>query len=337
MSNIIDNILSSRIYLTEDSQEEKKSNSTEQEISVEDLKALIDSKRDTFKNLDQSKLKKLYSFIGNIGKGYTSSLIKELEDKKLNKDQIRIVTYIASRENQEASFITAIQDTNNTFKNTVGDEGTNLVKTIADRTKIPSEVVEDLFNITAGKGQRTVGKGEILLKTLLHDTSDPPKLDLQTDEGVVELKVSRAVVSPLPSLSKSLMIDRLNKVFGKEENMNTPWLSLLEVKLREAENPEGALGEFIKISYEGHVEVSTETERLIGKEGFIESLKLDIAYQLASSYITDESIKRIMFISQSGKNYITLEGSKITRNTIDKNFLIEGLSDRNPRMSYKFE
>lgn len=337
MDNITNRLLENKTLLIENEQESKNTVDQESGISVEDLKALLDSKKDTLKSLEPSKLKKLYSFIDNIGKGYTGTLRKKLQEKKLNKDQIQIVTYIASMADQEASFIRAIEDTSNTFRNTVGEKGDNLIGVISNKTQIPVNVVEELFNITAGKGQRTVGKGEILLKTLLHDTSDPVKLDLKTKDEVLELKVAGAVISPLTSNSKSAMIYKLNQVFGGETEKDQPWLALLESKLREVEDPEEKLKNFVDITYEGYVEIGSETTRLIGKESIIDSLKLEITYQLVESYLKKEGIEKIMFISNTGKNYTILPVGSIDKETVSRNFIIQSLSDRNPRISYKFE
>ena len=301
--------------------------------TIDDIKNLLDANKE---QINPDQIKKLFKFVTNVGKGYTTVLRDLLKKKNLGEDQIKLVLYIAGRSSTEKSMINALKDNTNTFHSVVGNAGDNLIQQLSNSSNIPKDVVRELFILTAGKGQRTVGKGEIVLKSVLFDTYDPPKLDLGTKDGIIELKTTKAILSPLPSSSKSSVVAILKRVFDKIEIGSGPWLTELRNAVEQVDNPETYLKEFINELYRGYVTLDRSTIESIGKDNFIKELKLDITSKLAEKYLNKEGIDKIMFIENTGNKYITLSTKNINKETFRKNFTIGGFSDINPRVSYKF-
>ena len=320
-------------FRLEEEEESSINRDSNDKYTIDSIKNLLDANKD---KLNPDQVKKLFKFINNVGKGYTTVLENILRKKNLGEDQIKLVVFVASRNNVEEKMINALKNSNNTFNSTVGNSGDNLIQKLSNSSNIPKDVVRQLFDLTAGKGQRTVGKGEIVLKSTLYDTYDPPKLDLGTEDGIIELKTTKAILSPLPSLSKNSVITLLKKVFDKIEIASGPWLIELRNALEQVDNPETYLKVFINQLYQDYVTLDRSTIASIGKNNFIEELKLDITSKLAEKYLNKEDINKIMFIENTGNSYITLSTKNINKETFRKNFIIAGFSDLNPRVSYKF-
>jgi hypothetical protein len=87
--------------------------------TVEDLITLLSAKTG---ELSSEQIEKLFNIISKTGKGYTTTLMDKLLDKKLGEEQALIVAGYADRNNFEDKMVASIDNKANTFA-ALGESG----------------------------------------------------------------------------------------------------------------------------------------------------------------------------------------------------------------------
>ena len=179
----------------------------EDDISFEDLQRVLAARKG---ELEQDQINKLYKLISKTGKGYTSTLMSILKAKGLGQQQALTVVGYADKDHFEDTLLTSVQNPKNTF-NQLPTEG-NLITALASASSIDSSHISNLVNLTVGAGQKSVGKGELALISILHDTTSPAKGDVATADALIELKFVDAILANPKHISRGLTAEQLRKV-----------------------------------------------------------------------------------------------------------------------------
>lgn len=153
--------------------------------TVEDLITLLSAKTG---ELSPEQVEKLFKIINKTGKGYTTTLMDKLLDKKLGEEQALIVAGYADRNHFEDKMVASIDNKANTFA-ALGESG-NLASALSKLSGVDTNYVSKLIGFTTGAGQKGVGRGEIALVSFLSDTESAKTGDVKVADGVVELKAS---------------------------------------------------------------------------------------------------------------------------------------------------
>ena len=153
--------------------------------TVEDLITLLSAKTG---ELSPEQVEKLFKIINKTGKGYTTTLMDRLLDKKLGEEQALIVAGYADRNHFEDKMVASIDNKANTFA-ALGESG-NLASALSKLSGVDTNYVSKLIGFTTGAGQKGVGRGEIALVSFLSDTESAKTGDVKVADGVVELKAS---------------------------------------------------------------------------------------------------------------------------------------------------
>ena len=80
--------------------------------TVKDLVTLLSAKKE---ELSPEQIEKLFNIISKTGKGYTTTLMDKLLDKKLGEEQALIVAGYADRNHFEDKMVASIDNKANTF------------------------------------------------------------------------------------------------------------------------------------------------------------------------------------------------------------------------------
>lgn len=322
--------------------------------TVEDLITLLSAKTG---ELSPEQIEKLFNIISKTGKGYTTTLMDKLLDKKLGEEQALIVAGYADRNHFEDKMVASIDNKANTFA-ALGESG-NLASTLSQLSGVDSKYVSKLIGFTTGAGQKGVGRGEIALVSFLSDTKSAKTGDVEVKGGVVELKASSltnankltgSILAPktiggrggsAASIANELLkfftdqdakriipskkegsgwIGRLFSyyLYGKENSTETGFQNKFKVTLQK----------FFNHVY-GTGTITVEDTDL---ESF-ENLQLRVAKDLAKAYM-EEINHPIMFIS-SNSDYIIVRTTEDLEKIIGTDVKILGtVSDYTPRLGF---
>lgn len=313
--------------------EEEKDEPQEQDISFEDLQQLLAARKG---ELNQQQINKLFKSISKTGKGYTSSIISILEKKGLGKQQALVVAGYADKNNFEDKLLRSIENPENKFSK-LSVRG-NLISQLFQITKIGENYIKDLIDFTVGAGQKSVGKGELALISLLYDTLSPKKGDVQTTSGdLIELKFGGAILVDPKHISRGInadsIIQQIIKILDiKEENQglitsgnNVSWVIRLLRYTKDSEE----IQKVLEVFYKGNVKLP------VNKNSTPETVQYEIARQLAKDYI-NHTPQELMMIGDS-YNYIilrTLEEAVANIGPDKPIRLKSNLSDLSPRLVF---
>jgi hypothetical protein len=322
--------------------------------TVKDLITLLSAKTE---ELSPEQVDKLFNIINKTGKGYTTTLMDKLLDKKLGEEQALIVAGYADRNHFEDKMVASIDNKSNTFA-ALGESG-NLANTLSELSGIDSNYVSKLIGFTTGAGQKGVGRGEIALVSFLSDTKSAKTGDVEVADGVVELKASSltdknkltgSILAPKTiggrGGSAASIANELLKFFTDEDakriipskKEGSGWIGrLYSYYLYGKENSTEAgfenkfkttLQKFFNHTYGTGTITAADTDL----ESF-EKLQLRVAKDLAKAYM-EEINHPIMFIS-SNSNYIIVRTTEDLENIIGTNVKILGtVSDYTPRLGF---
>lgn len=322
--------------------------------TVKDLVTLLSAKTE---ELTPEQVEKLFKIISKTGKGYTTTLMDKLLDKKLGEEQALIVAGYADRNHFEDKMVASIDNKANTFA-ALGESG-NLASALSQLSGVDTNYVSKLIGFTTGAGQKGVGRGEIALVSFLSDTESAKTGDVKVADGVVELKASSltdknkltgSILAPktiggrggsAASIANELLrfftdedakriiptkkegsgwIGRLYSyyLYGKENSTETGFESKFKATLQK----------FFNHTY-GTGTITVEDTDL---ESF-EKLQLRVAKDLAKAYI-EEINHPIMFIS-SNSDYKILRTTDDLEREIGTSIKILGtVSDYTPRLGF---
>jgi hypothetical protein len=312
-------------------EEKPKQQSEENNVSFEDLQSLLTARKG---ELDQNQINKLFKLISKTGKGYTSTLLSILKQKGLGAQQALAVAGYADKDNFEDTLLSSVQNAKNTF-NKLPTEG-NLVTVLSAASNIEAKHINNLVNLTVGAGQKSVGKGELALISVLYDTTSPTKGDVATPDALIELKFVDAILANPKHISRGLTAEQLRKVMvdtlqvpEQDQQIITggkaaEWLPRLLRYTQDLSKIQKVLDRL----YKGNVKLPNDIE--VSNE----SVTYEIARQLAKDYM-DHIDQKLMAIGTSYdyKTYNTSDqlvadiGSQ-GRLTITK------FSDLTPRLTY---
>ena len=322
--------------------------------TVKDLITLLSAKTE---ELSPEQVDKLFNIINKTGKGYTTTLMDKLLDKKLGEEQALIVAGYADRNHFEDKMVASIDNKSNTFA-ALGESG-NLANALSELSGIDSNYVSKLIGFTTGAGQKGVGRGEIALVSFLSDTKSAKTGDVEVADGVVELKASSltdknkltgSILAPKTiggrGGSAASIANELLKFFTDEDakriipskKEGSGWIGrLYSYYLYGKENSTEAgfenkfkttLQKFFNHTYGTGTITAADTDL----ESF-EKLQLRVAKDLAKAYM-EEINHPIMFIS-SNSNYIIVRTTEDLENIIGTNVKILGtVSDYTPRLGF---
>ena len=303
----------------------------EENISFEDLQTVLAARKN---ELEQDQINKLYKLISKAGKGYTSTLLSILRQKGLGEQQALAVAGYADKDHFEDTLLSSVQNPKNTF-NQLPTEG-NLVNALSAASKIESNHINNLVNLTVGAGQKSVGKGELALISILYDTTSPAKGDVATPNALLELKFIEAILANPKHISRGLTANQLQKVMidtlqVPEQDQQTitggkagKWLPRLLRYTQDISKVQKVLDRLYKsnVKLPNNLQVSEE------------SVAYEIARQLAKDYM-DHIDQKLMAIG-STYNYKIYNTSEELAADISSqgNLKIVAFSDLTPRITY---
>jgi hypothetical protein len=335
--------------------EEEAPKEGENNKTLDDILNLIRVKKGEFK---QEQLNKLYDIIEKTGKGYTTSLLQKLQQKKLGDEQSRIVAGYADQNHFEDKLVASIDNKQNTFA-ALGRDG-NLSTKLTELSGIDSKYVNRLIGFVTGKGNVSVGRGELALVALLADTVSADKGDVGIEYGAktVEIKASTkrakgglsgAILAPKSVTDRGSKVEvikqRVSKHFSEEdaksyiEAGSTPWTQAIYnyyiFKMENSEDKAKTKQQFLK-------ELKSALQDIYGNTVTLEDSDLDslallqirIAKGLAKAYMKEIGGQPIMFISDN-LDYTIAESEKYLESIIGTKVKIVGFSDYTPRLSFE--
>jgi len=303
----------------------------EKEISFEDLQGLLTARKG---ELEQDQINKLYKLISKTGKGYTLSLLTILKQKGLGEQQALAVAGYADKDHFEDKLLSSIQNPENTF-NKIPTKG-NLVSALSAASSIDSKHINNLVNLTVGAGQKSVGKGELALISVLHDTTSPAKGDVATPDALIELKFIEAILANPKHISRGLTAEQLQKVMvdtlqvpEQDQELITggkagKWLPRLLRYTQDVSQIQKVLDRL----YKGNVKLPNNLE--VSEE----SVAYEIARQLAKDYM-DHIDQKLMAIGSSYNYRIYNTSEELAADiSSEGNLKIAAFSDLTPRITY---
>lgn len=335
----------------EASEEEVKEN----DVKFEELEALLAARKG---ELTQTQINKLAKVLTKTGKGYTSAILQKLEQKKLGDEQARIVAGYADQNHFEDALLASMNNPQNTFA-ALGREG-NLLSKLTELSGIDSKYVGRLIGFVTGKGNVSVGRGELALVSILSDTVSAEKGDVGIENGskTVEIKASTrkangdlsgAILAPKSVTERGSKVDvikqRVAKHFADKdaksflEANRTPWTQAIynyyTYKMKNGEDTAKTKQQFLK-------ELKSALQDIYGNTVTLEDSDLDsvallqirIAKGLAKAYMKEIGGQPIMFIS-SNLDYTIAESEKYLESIIGTKVKVVQFSDYTPRLSFE--
>ena len=337
------------IVMEEEAPKEGEDNKT-----LDDILDLIRVKKGEFK---QEQLNKLYDIIEKTGKGYTTSLLQKLQQKKLGDEQSRIIAGYADQNHFEDKLVASIDNKQNTFA-ALGRDG-NLSTKLTELSGIDSKYVNELIGFVTGKGNVSVGRGELALISLLADTVSADKGDVGIEYGTktVEIKASTkkttgalsgAILAPKSVTERGSKVEvikqRVSKHFPDEdaksyiEAKSTQWTQGIYnyyiFKMENSEDKAKTKQQFIKELKNALHDIYGSTVTLADSD--IDSLALlqtTIAKGLAKAYMKEIDGHPIMFISDN-LDYTIAESEEYLESTIGTKVKVVAFSDLVPRLAF---
>lgn len=306
----------------------------ENDVSFEDLLTLIGARKD---ELTQDQINKLYKIVSKTGKGYTKSLLTILEqDKKLKRQQAIPVVGLADKHHFEDKIIDSINNPANTFAS-LGSEG-NLTTKLQDITGIDPTYLNTIIELTVGGGQKGVGKGEIAIVSLLHDTTSAAKGDVDTKQGPVEFKGTDAILATSNFTTRGVSINQifadiikiLNIPDDQQTNLTgTPgkkegnWIDKLVRFTQDKSQIQKVLDKF----YQGLI-------KLGGTDiSSADAIKNVVAKGLAKNYI--KTIGEPIFFISENNDYKIYRTEQDIESGIGVDLFVSKFSDLVPRLVFK--
>lgn len=297
--------------------------------TIQDVVDLLAAKQE---ELSPEQIEKLFNVVNKTGKGYTTTLMDKLQQKQLGDEQALLVVGYADKNHFEDKMAASIDNKANTF-NALGTSG-NLLTKLTELSGIESKYVSKLIGFTTGAGQKSVGKGEIALVSLLHDTKSAKKGDVEVVGGPhVELKGVNAILANSKHISRGMSRDKIREAIIKILNIDEEgqsrlpsaggeWIDRLLVYTQDLNDIQKVIGKF----YQGHVKLPSD-QKIAAPD-----LKQEIAKQLAVDYM--ESIDQTMMFIDSKANYILITTPEDLANKIGSELKVTALSDLIPRITY---
>lgn len=297
--------------------------------TVQDIVDLLAAKQE---ELSPEQIEKLFTIVNKTGKGYTSTLMQKLQQKQLSDEQALLVVSYADKNHFEDKVAASIDNKANTFS-ALGTSG-NLLTKLTALSGIESEYVSKLIGFTTGAGQKSVGKGEIALVTLLHDTKSAKKGDVEVVGGPhVEVKGVKAILANSKHISRGVSKGKIREAIieilniDKEGQSRLPstggeWIDRLLIYTQDLSDIQKVVSKL----YQGHVKLPSD------QKVTVPDLKQEIAKQLAVEYM--QSIDQAMMFIDSETNYILITTPEELANKIGNELKVTALSDLTPRISY---
>jgi hypothetical protein len=315
-------------------EEKPQQQSQENNTSFEDLQGLIAARKG---ELTQDQINKLFNTISKTGKGYTTNLLDILiNQKKLGKEQAWIIAGYADKHHFEDKVVGSIEDTSNKFT-ALGTSG-NLVTKLADLTSISSTHITTLVDLKTGSGQKGVGRGELAVVSLLHDTKSAEKGDVRTEKGVIEFKAIDAILASSSKTSRGIKVDQILDIIVK--TLNIPQQQVATFKT--GTNVKGEKWWTDKlINYtQDPKQIQQVLDKLYGNTvklvdtdaATASALRIRIAKELAKDYIKAQP-HPIFFLS-TNNNYNIFYTEQEVEDAIGVNLVITKFSDLVPRITY---
>lgn len=315
-------------------EEKPQQQSEENNTSFEDLQGLIAARKG---ELTQDQINKLFSTISKTGKGYTTNLLDILiNQKKLGKEQAWIIAGYADKYHFEDKVIASIDDNSNKFA-ALGTSG-NLVSKLVELTSINSTHVTALVDLKTGSGQKGVGRGELAVVSLLHDTKSAEKGDVRTETGVVEFKAIDAILASSSKVSRGIkveaILDRVAKVLDIPQEQVGAFKAGTGLKgekwwtdklINYTQDPK-QIQQVLDKLYNSTVKIIDTDTATAG------ALRIRIAKELAKDYIKTQP-HPIFFLS-TNNNYNIFYTEQEVEDAIGVNLVITAFSDLVPRITY---
>ena len=315
-------------------EEKPQQQSQENNASFEDLQGLIAARKG---ELTQDQINKLFNTISKTGKGYTTSLLDILiNKKKLGKEQAWIIAGYADKYHFEDKVIASINDSSNKFT-ALGTNG-NLVTKLVELTSIDSRHITALVNLITGSGQKGVGRGELAVISLLHDTESAKKGDVQTETDVIEFKAIKAILANSSKVTRGISVDQILDKIAKILSIPQQQLAAFKTgtnakgekwwtdKLINYTQDPKQIQQVLDKLYNNTIKiVDTDTTTA-------SALRIKIAKELAKDYIKDQP-HPIFFLS-TDNNYNIFYTEQEVEDAIGVNLEIKSFSDLIPRISY---
>jgi hypothetical protein len=336
-------------------EEETAKEEQEDATTLDDVLNLIRVKKGEF---TQEQLNKLYNIIEKTGKGYTSSLLQKLQQKKLGDEQSRIIAGYADQNHFEDKLLASLSNPQNTFA-ALGRDG-NLSTKLTEISGIDSKNVNGLIGFTTGKGNVSVGRGELALVAILSDTVSAKKGDVGIENGAktVEIKASTkkasgaltgAILAPKSIADRGSKVatikQRVSQHFPDQdakpfiEASSTPWTQAIynyyNFKMENSEDKSKTKNQFKK-------ELQSTLNDIYGSLVTLEdsdldsvtSLQVRIAKGLAKAYMKEIGGQPIMFISNN-LDYTIAESEQYLENIVGTKVKVVAFSDYAPRLSFE--
>jgi hypothetical protein len=232
--------------------------------------------------------------------------------------------------------VASIEDKNNKF-NSLGNSG-NLVAKLVELTSIDSTHVTALVDLKTGSGQKGVGRGELAVVSLLHDTKSAEKGDVRTETGVVEFKAIDAILASSSKVSRGIkveaILDRIAKVLDIPQEQLAAFKAGTGAKgekwwtdklINYTQDPK-QIQQVLNKLYSNAVEI-TDTDTTSAN-----ALRIRIAKELAKDYIKAQP-HPIFFLS-TNNNYNIFYTEQEVEDAIGVNLIITAFSDLVPRITY---
>lgn len=324
------------------------------DVKFEELQALLAARKG---ELNQDQINKLAKVLNKTGKGYTRSILEKLQQKKLGDEQARIIAGYADQNYFEDALLASMTNPQNTFA-ALGRDG-NLLAKLTELSGIDSKYVRGLIGFVTGKGNVSVGRGELALVSILSDTVSANKGDVGIENGskTVEIKASTrkangdlsgAILAPKSVTERGSKVDvikqRVSKHFADEdaksfiEAERTPWTQAIfnyyTYKMKNSEDTTKTKQQFIQELKSALKDIYGDTVTL--EESDLDSaalLQVRIAKGLAKAYMKEIGGQPIMFIS-SNLDYTIAESEKYLESIIGTKVKVVQFSDYTPRLSF---
>jgi len=315
-------------------EEKPQEQSQENNVSFEDLQGVITARKG---ELTQDQINKLFNTVSKTGKGYTASLLDILiNQKKLGKEQAWIIAGYADKYHFEDKVIASINNSSNKFT-ALGTNG-NLVTKLVELTSIDTRHITTLVDLTTGSGQKGVGRGELAVVSLLHDTKSAKKGDVQTETEVIEFKAIKAILANSSKVSRGIKVDQILDKIAKILNIPQQQVAAFKTgtnakgekwwtdKLINYTQDPKQIQQVLDKLYNNTVKI-TDTDTVTAS-----ALRIKIAKELAKDYIKAQP-HPIFFLS-TDNNYNIFYTEQEVEDAIGVNLEIKSFSDLLPRISY---
>lgn len=300
-----------------------------EKVTFEELLRLVESKKEV---LDQSQIEKLYKVVDKTGKKYTTTLLRILEDKNLGPEQIGYILSYANTTHIENLIIDSVNNPENLFHK-IQKKG-NLVEELNKITGLDPEHIKTLINCTTGAAQKSVGRGELAIISLLHDTKSAKVGDIETSQSFVELKFAEAILASSRRISRGIKSAEIQNTIVTALDIPKPEQSRIYEGRREWVNRllnyTDDITKIQKVLDTFYNKTVTLPPTL---EVTVQNLKEEIARQLAKAYM-EEIDQKIMIINKEYEYQIYNTVDELEKN-IGKTLFVSHFSDLTPRVVYK--